>query len=58
MSLSGAKILVTGPTGQVALPLTLGLAADNDVWGVARFHDAGARELDRAQGDAAAPGSA
>ncbi|MEX2255888.1 MAG: NAD(P)-dependent oxidoreductase [Acidimicrobiia bacterium] len=42
--LSGAKILVTGPTGQVALPLTLGLAADNDVWGVARFTDAAARE--------------
>jgi nucleoside-diphosphate-sugar epimerase len=41
--LSGAKILVTGPTGQVALPLTLGLAADNDVWGVARFTDAAAR---------------
>ena len=43
--LSGAKILVTGPTGQVALPLTLGLAAGgSDVWGVARFHDAAARE--------------
>jgi UDP-glucuronate 4-epimerase len=43
--LAGAKILVTGPTGQVALPLTLGLAAaGNDVWGVARFHDASARE--------------
>lgn len=41
--LSGAKILVTGPTGQVALPLTLALAADNDVWGVARFTDAAAR---------------
>ena len=50
MSLSGAKILVTGPTGQVALPLTLGLAADNDVWGVARFHDAGARERLEAAG--------
>jgi nucleoside-diphosphate-sugar epimerase len=42
--LSGQKILVTGPTGQVALPLTLSLAADNDVWGVARFSDAAARE--------------
>lgn len=50
MSLSGAKILVTGPTGQVALPLTLGLAADNDVWGVARFHDATARERLEAAG--------
>jgi nucleoside-diphosphate-sugar epimerase len=43
-ALSGAKILVTGPTGQVALPLTLSLAKDNDVWGAARFTDAGARE--------------
>lgn len=44
MKLSGAKILVTGPTGQVALPLTLGLAADNEVWGVARFRDATLRD--------------
>ena len=42
--LSGAKILVTGPTGQVALPLVLSLAAGNDVWGVARFTDTAARE--------------
>lgn len=48
--LSGAKILVTGPTGQVALPLTLGLAADNDVWGIARFTDAAARERLEAAG--------
>ncbi len=38
------KILVTGPTGQVAFPLTLSLAQQNDVWGVARFSDARARE--------------
>ena len=38
------KILVTGPTSQVALPVTLGLAAANDVWGIARFSDAAARE--------------
>jgi UDP-glucuronate 4-epimerase len=43
--LEGSKILVTGPTGQVALPLTLGLAAaGHDVWGVARFRDVAARE--------------
>jgi UDP-glucuronate 4-epimerase len=48
--LSGAKILVTGPTGQVALPLALALAADNDVWGVARFTDAAARERLEAAG--------
>ena len=40
----GAKILVTGPTGQVALPITLALARDNEVWGVARFTDAKARD--------------
>lgn len=39
----GAKILVTGPTGQVATPVTLALAADNEVWGAARFSDADAR---------------
>ena len=43
-SLTGQKILVTGPTSQVALPLTLALASDNDVWGVARFTDAAARK--------------
>ena len=40
----GAKILVTGPTGQVAMPITLALAADNEVWGAARFRDAESRE--------------
>ncbi|WNG84176.1 NAD(P)-dependent oxidoreductase [Mycobacterium sp. ITM-2016-00316] len=45
----GAKILITGPTGQVASPLALSLAADNEVWGIARFTDAAAREnLERA----------
>jgi nucleoside-diphosphate-sugar epimerase len=43
-ALKGKKILVTGPTGQVALPITLALAQANDVWGVARFSDAVARE--------------
>jgi len=42
--IEGARVLVTGPTGQVALPLTLALAAaGNDVWGVARFSDPSAR---------------
>ena len=44
VKLDGRKILVTGPTGQVALPITLALAASNDVWGVARFSDEAARE--------------
>jgi nucleoside-diphosphate-sugar epimerase len=43
-TLTGKKILVTGPTGQVALPITLALAKENDVTGVARFSDAKARE--------------
>ena len=42
-ALSGARILVTGPTGQVALPVTLALAAENDVVGIARFRDAAAQ---------------
>src|ERR1700712_2371489 len=42
--LSGARILVTGPTGQVALPVTRALAADNEVFGIARFRDGAARE--------------
>ncbi|MBM3671488.1 MAG: NAD(P)-dependent oxidoreductase [Actinobacteria bacterium] len=42
--MKGEKILVTGPTGQVALPIALALAQSNDVWGIARFSDAAARE--------------
>jgi UDP-glucuronate 4-epimerase len=38
------KILVTGPTGQVAAPLAKSLAVDNEVWGIARFSDAAARK--------------
>jgi UDP-glucuronate 4-epimerase len=41
--LTGEKILVTGATGQVALPITLALARDNDVTGIARFRDPVAR---------------
>jgi nucleoside-diphosphate-sugar epimerase len=40
----GAKILVTGPTGQVATPVTLALAAENEVWGAARFSDPASRD--------------
>jgi nucleoside-diphosphate-sugar epimerase len=40
----GAKILITGPTGQVAVPVAKALAADNDVWGIARFTDEAARD--------------
>jgi UDP-glucuronate 4-epimerase len=42
-ALRGAKILITGPTGQVADPVARALAADNEVWGIARFTNAAAR---------------
>ena len=35
--ISGAKILVTGVTGVVALPIARHLAQSNEVWGAARF---------------------
>jgi nucleoside-diphosphate-sugar epimerase len=38
--LSGEKVLITGPAGQIAFPLAKFLAADNEVWGIARFADA------------------
>ena len=50
MALSGEKILVTGPAGQIAHPLTRFLAADNEVWGLARFSAAGSREKVEALG--------
>ena len=40
----GSKILITGPSGQVAAPIAKALAADNEVWGIARFTDPAARE--------------
>ncbi|MDT5349455.1 MAG: UDP-glucuronate 4-epimerase, partial [Mycobacterium sp.] len=39
----GYKILITGPSGQVAAPIAWALAAGNEVWGIARFTDAAAR---------------
>jgi len=63
--LTGEKILVTGLTGQVARPITLALARDNEVWGAARFRsrrtraaleDAGVRcvAVDLEEGDLSA----
>jgi len=47
--LTDQRILITGPTGQVALPVTLALAERNDVFGLARFRDPTARaELEAA----------
>jgi UDP-glucuronate 4-epimerase len=42
--LTGAKIVVTGVTGQVGEPVACALAKENDVYGGARFRDGGARE--------------
>ena len=35
--LTGEKVLITGASGQIALPMARKLARDNEVWGVARF---------------------
>jgi nucleoside-diphosphate-sugar epimerase len=40
-----SRILITGPTGQVARPVVEALAgAGHEVWGIARFKDAAARQ--------------
>lgn len=39
MLLKGKKILVTGASGMVGSSIALGLSANNDVWGLARFND-------------------
>jgi len=41
--MNGARILVTGATGQVAFPVALALAAGNDVVATARFSDGAKR---------------
>ncbi len=40
----GSKILITGPTGQLATPIAMALASENEVWGIARFSNPAARE--------------
>jgi nucleoside-diphosphate-sugar epimerase len=50
MPLSDAKILVSGPAGQIAFPLVESLAADNEVWGIARFSDPASRQRVEALG--------
>jgi nucleoside-diphosphate-sugar epimerase len=42
--LSGQKILITGPAGQIAFPLAAALARSNEVWGIARFTDPETRD--------------
>lgn len=39
MTVRDARVLITGATGQVALPVAIALAADNDVIALARFRD-------------------
>ncbi len=41
--LSDEKILITGPAGRIAFGVAETLAADNEVWGIARFGDAEGR---------------
>lgn len=48
--MQGAKILITGPAGQIAFPLAEFLARDNDVWGIARFSDPESRRRVEALG--------
>lgn len=42
--LKNQKILLTGAAGQIAFPLGAFLAADNEVWAVARFSAPGSRQ--------------
>jgi nucleoside-diphosphate-sugar epimerase len=42
--LSGAKVLITGVTSEVAKPVALALAKDNEVYGAARWKDPASRE--------------
>jgi nucleoside-diphosphate-sugar epimerase len=48
--LQGAKVVVTGVTGQVGEPVARALARDNDVYGAARFRDDRTRERLEAAG--------
>ncbi|HET6964907.1 MAG TPA: NAD(P)-dependent oxidoreductase [Acidimicrobiales bacterium] len=41
--LSGQRVVVLGATGMVATPVVHTLAADNEVWGVARFNNQAAK---------------
>jgi nucleoside-diphosphate-sugar epimerase len=50
MDLNGARILITGATGQVGGPVATALAADSDVVAIARFGDAAARARIEAAG--------
>ncbi len=49
------RILVTGPSGQIALPVVRQLATDHEVWGMARFTDPAARARIEALGVTTVP---
>ena len=48
--LTGEKILITGPAGQIAQPMAASLVGHNEVWGIARFGDPATRERVEALG--------
>jgi UDP-glucuronate 4-epimerase len=50
IELRNRKVVITGVTGQVARPLAIALARDNEVYGAARFTDLQAREALEAAG--------
>ena len=50
VELRGKTVVVTGATGQVAEPVAIALAADNEVVAGARFRDGAARERLEAAG--------
>jgi nucleoside-diphosphate-sugar epimerase len=45
--ISGERILVTGVSGTIGTALALHLAAENEVWGIARFADSETRAKER-----------
>jgi nucleoside-diphosphate-sugar epimerase len=49
-TITGAKILVTGVTSEVAKPVAFSLAKENEVYGAARWRDPAAREPFEAHG--------
>ncbi len=49
-TLSGEKIVIAGPTSQVAFPLACRLAENNEVYGLARFRNPADRERVEAAG--------
>ena len=50
VELRGKKILITGPTSQVGLPVVRELARENEVWGLARFRKSEDRDRIEALG--------